>query len=48
MKNGQCPKCGSTTIYSRTDGVYFYRSSLFVDTGKKGLMPMDVDFASYV
>jgi hypothetical protein len=25
MKNGQCPKCNSTTIHSQPQGIYYYQ-----------------------
>ena len=29
MKNGQCPKCGSQTVYSQPNGICFHNSNSF-------------------
>lgn len=33
MRNGQCPKCNSATVYARTKGIYFSKEILYVETG---------------
>lgn len=39
MKDGKCPKCGSTNIYMRREGISFYFGSnippgIFIVTGR--------------
>ena len=41
MKNGQCPKCGSTDIYMGTDNVIGDSSPQFIRTGAE-LFPLEV------
>ena len=46
MRNGQCPKCNSTTIYSLPQGVYFYAGNAFhVHTGS---LSMGIAYVSFV
>jgi DNA-directed RNA polymerase subunit RPC12/RpoP len=45
MKNGQCPRCGSRTIYSQPSAIYFYNNTLQVRTGA---FSRGVPFTSYI
>ena len=31
MKDGKCPKCNATTVYTRTKGIRFGNGGLYVD-----------------
>jgi hypothetical protein len=45
MKNGQCPKCNSETVYSQAGGIFFYNIDLHVRTGS---LDRAVPFVSYI
>lgn len=45
MKNGQCPKCGSTNVYTRRQGIEYERSmklGIIIRTAG-GTMPSPLD-----
>ena len=45
MKNGQCPKCHSATVYSQTGGVFFNNNVIHVRTSQAD---QAVPFVSYI
>jgi len=45
MQNGECPNCGSTAVYSRTQGSWFEQPDLYVQLGPTG---QTVAYVTYI